>query len=94
MPNKRKFMCKTCIYRTNDKEFLSLPKHTNHPCHEDDFGPKGCNNPNPKLCFGNKGERGQYIGDPMFAEHWKNNNAKEIMESSRRIHKERYKYAI
>lgn len=82
-------MCSTCIYRTDDREFLALPRHNGHPCHEDEFG--GIN-PFPKLCYGNKGERGTHEGRPMFADKWEREGyAGPIMNEARRLQKERHK---
>lgn len=83
---KRKHSCKTCIFRTKDKQFLALERPDKHPCHEDDFG-LGCNNPNPSLCWGNSDPKGTLNMVPMFTEHWNSMNpriAEEIMETSRR----------
>lgn len=85
-------MCDTCIYRTDDKDFLKLPRGKN-PCHEDDL-PNG--NPNGKLCAGSQGEKGSYVGNPMFSDWWNNQEnkingtSKSIMDASRLGYKKRY----
>lgn len=73
-------MCATCIYRTSDKEFLSLPRQHHH-CHEDDIGG---DNEKPAACAGSVGSKGTVIRAPKFAAYWQTTPHKEIMDIARR----------
>lgn len=76
MQNKKKYMCATCIYRTDDKDFLSLPK-TAHECHED-FGAD-----NENLCAGSMGPRGTYVGPLHNSVMWDIPIKDEILQLAR-----------